>query len=88
MANALICSNCGTVAKPKSVIKGNLIVEIILWVCFLFPGLVYSIWRLSTRAKVCPSCNAPNMLQLHSPLGKKLQKQLIEGNRSLPPPLF
>ena len=72
----LICLNCGTVGAPKTVTKGSFLVEIILWLFFIIPGIIYSIWRLTTRAKACCSCGAENMVPLNSPIGKKLQNTL------------
>ena len=69
-----ICSNCGTVGTPKSVTRGSILIEIVLWLCFIIPGVIYSIWRLTTRAKACRSCGSTNMVPLDSPMGKKLQR--------------
>lgn len=69
----LICPNCGTVGTPKTVTRGSIFIEIILWLCFLVPGVIYSIWRLTTRHKACRACGAPNLVPLSSPVGQKLQ---------------
>lgn len=61
------CPNCGSVGEPRTVTKGSMGIEALLWLCFLFPGLLYSIWRLSTRHRACPSCGAPNMVPVDSP---------------------
>lgn len=50
------CTNCEYVGKPKVYTRGSLAVEILLWLFFLVPGLLYSIWRLATRYKGCPKC--------------------------------
>jgi predicted RNA-binding Zn-ribbon protein involved in translation (DUF1610 family) len=71
----LICPNCGTVGRPKTVVKGSLLTELVLWLFFLLPGIIYSAWRLTSRAKVCPACGAGNMIPLTSPKGKKLQSE-------------
>lgn len=67
MAKELYCQNCGTVGKPKKVTRGSIFIEIILWLCFLVPGVIYSIWRLTTRAEACPQCGASNMIPTDSP---------------------
>jgi len=67
---AKYCSHCGTVARPVTRTQGSFIMEVFLWLCFLLPGLIYSIWRLTTRATVCPGCGMPNMLPLDSPHAK------------------
>lgn len=70
-----ICTTCGSQGKPKKVIKGNLLIEIILWCFFLLPGLFYTLWRLSTREKVCSKCSSRNIVPIDSPIGKKLLTQ-------------
>lgn len=66
-----ICTQCGHVGNPKKVTKGSFIIEIILWCLFLVPGLIYTIWRVSSRYKVCPNCKG-TMIPTDSPVGKKL----------------
>lgn len=75
MAKELICAACGTVGAAKSVTKGSLLIEIVLWLCFLIPGVFYSIWRLSTRHKACVACGSQNLIPLDSPVGKQLQSK-------------
>ena len=70
----MICGNCGTVAEPKSITKGSFAVEIILWLCFILPGMLYSVWRLASRHKGCPKCGQNNMIPLDSPRGIALRK--------------
>lgn len=72
------CPNCGTTGAPVSVTRGSILIEIVLWLCFLVPGLIYSIWRLTTRYKACPSCSAPNMIPLDSP-------RALAARQGLPP---
>jgi hypothetical protein len=77
MAEQKICSICGTVGYPKTITRGSIMIEIILWLCFLVPGLLYSIWRLTTRtANGCPSCGSTSMIPLNSPIARQLNKSL------------
>ena len=76
MAKPMICSNCGFIGKPKLYTKGNIGLELILWLMFLLPGLIYSIWRHASRYEGCPQCQASNMIPLDSPMGKKLRQNL------------
>lgn len=71
----LICPNCGTIGTPATVTRGSILIEIVLWVCFIVPGIIYSVWRLTTRTKACAACGAENMVPLDSPKGKKLQSE-------------
>lgn len=73
---ALICANCGYEGQPRSVTKGSFAIELLLWLCFIIPGLLYSLWRLSSRHSGCPQCGATNMVPLDSPRGRKLHDEL------------
>lgn len=76
MAKQQICSACGSQGKPKSHTRGSIIIEIFLWLCMLIPGLLYSLWRLSTRKQVCGQCSADKLIPVDSPMGKKLAQDL------------
>jgi hypothetical protein len=73
----LICPNCGNIGSPKTVTEGSILTELFLWICFIIPGVIYSIWRLTTRHKACRSCAAANLIPLDSPRGRKLQSELM-----------
>lgn len=68
----LICTACGYVGKPQRITKGNTLIELILWLCFLLPGLIYSIWRLSSKYDACPKCKGASMIPTDSPVGQKV----------------
>lgn len=70
MSNQRICAACGTVGQPKSETRGSILIEIVLWLCFLIPGLIYSIWRLTTRRPVCRACGGHELLPLNTPGGR------------------
>ncbi len=70
-----ICPNCGNVGTPKTITKGSILIELVLWITFIVPGFIYSIWRLTTRGKACRYCGAGNMVPLDSPRGRKLQSE-------------
>lgn len=70
-----ICSACGTVGSAKSVTRGSVFIELILWLCFLVPGLIYSIWRLSSRHKACRACGNAQLVPINSPVGRELMQK-------------
>lgn len=72
MAKELVCTQCGTVGYGKTLTKGSIIIELILWLCFLVPGLIYSIWRMTSRVTVCKVCEAQSLIPSDSPAGKKV----------------
>jgi hypothetical protein len=53
MASEKFCPNCGTIGKPKKKTKGSFAIEVLLWLCFLIPGLIYSLWRMTSKVPVC-----------------------------------
>lgn len=66
-----ICTTCGTTAAPESYTKGSILIEIVLWLAFIVPGLIYSIWRLTSKQQVCPACKKPTLIPLNTPAGQK-----------------
>jgi hypothetical protein len=73
-----VCTNCGTKAAPQSHTKGSILIEIILWLAFIVPGLIYSIWRLTSRQQVCPACKKPTLIPLNTPAGQKYAREFAE----------
>jgi hypothetical protein len=70
-----ICTACGTLGRPKMKVKGSFIIELALWLCFLLPGIIYSVWRSTTRGPCCPQCGARDMIPKETPRGAALMRQ-------------
>lgn len=66
-----ICTTCGVLTNPVSHTKGSCLIEGILWLFFLIPGLIYSIWRITSREDVCPACKG-KPIPINSPQGQEL----------------
>lgn len=49
------CKTCGHVGDPATKTKGSIGTELLLWI-FIVPGILYSIWRLTTRHDACAKC--------------------------------
>lgn len=69
---ALICTACGARAGTRSATRGSILIEILLWLALLIPGLIYSLWRLTTRRQVCRACGSPDLIPIASPRGRQL----------------
>ncbi|MDD2915614.1 MAG: hypothetical protein PHP70_09875 [Gallionella sp.] len=69
----IVCTSCGYVGEPNAITKGSIWIEVVLWLCFLIPGLIYSMWRMSmsSQQNVCPSCGQTALIPAESPIGKK-----------------
>lgn len=61
------CSTCESVTPARTATRGSLAIEIVLWLCFILPGLLYSLWRLTTRHLVCGACGQPGVVPTDSP---------------------
>lgn len=74
------CLSCGedSQAAPGAQ-RNNTTVEVVLWVCMLWPvALVYSVWRrIGAGAKpVCPACNATTLVPVTSPAAQASKRRL------------
>lgn len=67
-----VCKDCGTVGETKTVARGSMAVEIVLWLCLMVPGLIYSIWRLSTKHETCRACGSERLVPIDTPAGVQL----------------
>ena len=76
-----ICTNCEFVGYPKYATKGSLLIEIILWLFFIIPGIFYSIWRRTNQAEICPKCSQAFMIPFDSPKAKQYES-LISNEKS------
>jgi len=56
---------------PRSFTPGSIGVEILLWLFFGI-GILYSVWRLSGRKIVCPTCLSPDIVHALTPRGREL----------------
>lgn len=72
----MFCKTCGHSGKTQSKTPGNLAIEIILWLCFIVPGLIYSIWRISSKKAICEKCASDDLVPPDSPVALATKKQL------------
>ena len=68
----MVCTACGSVGRPVRVTQGSFLIELALWLFFLLPGFIYSIWRLTSKHDACPKCGGKQLVPLDSPVGQKL----------------
>lgn len=64
MSHQVHCTRCNYDGPSKTVTKGHLLIEIILWFCLFIPGLIYTIWRVSSRVQACPDCSSTELVPL------------------------
>lgn len=68
----MVCTTCGHCGRGRRRVKGSMLIEVVLWLALIVPGLIYSLWRLSTRSSVCESCGAGALVQPDSPVGRRM----------------
>ena len=61
------CPHCGTVDVPVRESRGSFGLEVVLWLCFLVPGIIYSVWRMNSDYDACRKCGQGGLLPLDSP---------------------
>lgn len=71
-----LCAACGSVARPWNHTPGSIGIELLFWLCFLLPGVLYSIWRLASRKPACPHCLSHDLLPIDTPRAQHLAAQL------------
>ena len=84
MSDDLVCTNCGHVGATTKVTKGHFALEVILWLCFLIPGIIYSVWRLTTRHEACPACGNTNLLPKSAPMAQKFLRENLPEKLTTP----
>jgi hypothetical protein len=70
-----VCKSCGKSIKPISITPGSFFIELILWLAMILPGLLYSVWRVSSRYKGCPVCKSRDVIPSDSPLAKNFTEE-------------
>lgn len=71
----MICKNCGTLHDGQQALPGNGWIELVLWLCWLLPGVIYSIWRRSQRAPKCSACGSRDLVDETTPIGRRLARE-------------
>jgi len=66
------CTYCGKKGYPILVARGHVFFEVALWICYIVPGVIYSIWRRVRTKEVCPECGHPTMVSAYSAKAKQL----------------
>lgn len=78
MKTKYICGNCGSDTNAETKTPGSILIELVLYLFFIIPGIVYSLWRSSSRKKICHACGGHHLLPRNSPFAQ----QLLESKRS------
>lgn len=67
----LICPSCGSLGRPMLRRRGSGGIELVLWVCLIVPGIIYSLWRMLSPMLVCADCEHHPLIKVGSPIGRQ-----------------
>lgn len=67
-----VCKSCGTIGNRKTMTPGSIGMELVLWLFFLLPGLIYSFWRHAGRYEGCGACGGRELVPVDSPVGRSM----------------
>jgi hypothetical protein len=70
-----ICKDCGTAHYGDRVLPGSGWIELVLWLAWLVPGILYSIWRRSNGRLTCAACGSRQVVLIATPVGAQLARQ-------------
>jgi hypothetical protein len=73
-----VCMECGCQRDPIKVKRGLLVIEIFLWLLYILPGVIYSIWRRVRTQEVCPNCLNPSVVLTSSSRAMGMRR-LLKG---------
>ncbi len=68
----MLCLRCHGVGEPRQEIEGSGCIELFLWIAFIIPGILYSLWRSSSRHGTCRSCGSRELVPLDSPRAREI----------------
>ena len=68
--NIYVCSNCEYTGGGK--VPGSSFITLILLLFWIFPGLIYWLWRVSKKERICPKCGAKPMVPYDTKRGREL----------------
>lgn len=71
MAKTMYCTRCGHTGKTTRVMPGSILVEIVLWLFLLVPGILYSLWRHSASFQGCAKCKGDDVIPVDSPRARE-----------------
>jgi uncharacterized protein with PIN domain len=72
----VFCEDCDFVGQPARVKPGTTGTEVVLWLCLIVPGLIYSFWRSMSRFEGCANCGSRRIIPADSQEAKAALSRL------------
>lgn len=60
---AISCPLCRYHGPAAKLISGSFAIEVVLWLCGILPGLLYTLWRKSSEGYGCPCCGNEHVIK-------------------------
>lgn len=75
------CNLCGNYSITP-LMKGSGWVELVLYLCYIAPGIIYSVWRRTGQPNVCPLCKAAGLVPaaVAKPRGSPIVDAELQNN--------
>jgi rubrerythrin len=70
-----VCRDCGSDSDGAKSTQGSFAIEIFLWLLMIVPGMLYTLWRLTSKKRQCPVCKSANIVPANSPNGLAILRQ-------------
>src|SRR6185437_13752732 len=67
-----VCTHCRSHVNPVTIKPGSTILEILLWLFFIIPGIFYTLYCSTHKKNLCPVCKAENPIPISTPAGQAL----------------
>jgi len=64
----MVCRVCDYAGPVRIETPGSFLIEVVLWIFFIVPGVIYSLWRHASRREVCRNCGSRMMIPPGSPV--------------------
>ena len=58
----IVCRKCHHTGEQLLDSRGSTALEVVLWLCLFFPGLLYSRWRDRAVRSVCAQCGSEDVI--------------------------
>lgn len=83
-----VCAQCETVGDSKVRMPGSFVVELALYLLWILPGVIYTVWRYTNTERACTACGAKTLLPVDSPAGQRIINSAATTSVPLPPPVW
>jgi hypothetical protein len=70
--NTAVCKNCEEIGQVGVKLPGSGWVEFVLYLLWIAPGILYSVWRRKGTKQVCAACGSDQLVAAKTRAGKQI----------------